>query len=261
MGRLTGKVAIVTGGARGMGAATSALFATEGATVVVADVLESEGRKLASEIGASAAFAKLDVADEAQWQALVGQTLGSHGKIDVLVNNAATLAASALIDMPLSEFERVLKINLIGTFLGLKTVGAHMVANKRGSIINISSVDGLRGVNGLCAYSASKWGLRGLTRNAALEFGPHGVRVNGVHPGSINTMMGNPRGLPVEVYNRGMTRVPLQRVGEPEEVARASLFLASDEASYVSGAELSVDGGWAAGFYHESLPGIPPSEA
>lgn len=261
MKRLAGKVAIVTGGARGMGAATCELFAAEGATVVVADLLESEGRKLAADLGAAATFARLDVGDEAQWQALVGQTLASHGKIDILVNNAATLAASTLIDMPLSEFERVLKVNLIGTFLGLKTVGAHMVANKRGSIINISSIDGLRGVNGLCAYSASKWGLRGLTRNAVLEFGPHGVRVNSVHPGGVNTAMGNPRGLPPDQVNRAYTRVPLQRIGEPSEVAQASLFLASDEASYVCGAELSVDGGWAAGFYHESLPGIPPSEA
>jgi 3alpha(or 20beta)-hydroxysteroid dehydrogenase len=259
MGRLAGKVAIVTGGARGMGGATSELFAAEGARVVIADVLPEQGEELARKIGTAAVFAKLDVSDEANWQSVVRDTIARWGQIDVLVNNAGTIAVSTIVDMPLADFERVIRVNLIGTFLGIKTVAPGMIARKRGSIVNISSVDGLRGVNGLSAYSSSKWGLRGLTRNAALELGPQGVRVNSIHPGGVNTMMGNPRSLPAAEMNLSYTRVPLQRVGEPEEIARASLFLASDDASYVCGAELSVDGGWAAGFYHESLPGVPNS--
>ncbi len=259
MGRLSEKVAIVTGGARGMGGTTCELFASEGARVVVADIQAEQGEKLAGKIGSQAVFAKLDVSDEANWRAVVRDTVARWGTIDVLVNNAGMIAVSTLVDMPLADFERVLRVNLIGTFLGIKTVAPHMIAQQRGSIINVSSVDGLRGVNGLCAYSSSKWGLRGLTRNAALELGPSGIRVNSIHPGGVNTMMGNPRNLPPAEMNLAYTRVPLQRVGEPEEVARASLFLASDEASYVCGAELSVDGGWSAGFYHESLPGKPNS--
>jgi 3alpha(or 20beta)-hydroxysteroid dehydrogenase len=259
MGRLSDKVAIVTGGARGMGGATSELFAAEGARVVIADIQVEQGETLARKIGNSAVFAKLDVSDEANWKAVVADTIARWDKIDVLVNNAGMIAVSTLVDMPLADFERVLRVNLIGTFLGMKTAAPSMIAQKRGSIVNISSVDGLRGVNGLCAYSSSKWGLRGLTRNAALELGPQGVRVNSVHPGGVNTMMGNPRGLAPAEMNLAYTRVPLQRVGEPEEIARASLFLASDEASYICGAELSVDGGWSAGFYHESLPGKPSS--
>ncbi len=260
MGRLQGKVAIVTGGARGMGGATSKLFVQEGARVIIADVLENEGRALADELGSNARFEKLDVSDEANWKAVAESAVKHFDTVDVLINNAAIIAFGELTQLPLAEFQRVININLIGAFLGIQNIAPIMKEKKSGSIVNISSVDGLRGANGLGAYSSSKWALRGLTRVAALELGHHGVRVNSIHPGGVNTSMGNPAAMPAELMNKAYTRVPMQRVGEPHEIANASLFLASDEASYVCGAELSVDGGWAAGSYHESLPGRPLSE-
>lgn len=257
MGRLAGKVAIVTGGARAMGAATVRLFAAEGAKVVIADVLADEGQALAAEIGEAAAFVRLDVTDEANWRAVVDETTARFGAVDVLVNNAGIITFSSLTDTSLEDFERVLRVNLVGAFLGMKTVGAAMLAKGAGSIVNISSLDGMRGVNSLGAYASSKWGLRGLTKVAALEFGHRGVRVNSVHPGGVNTPMANPMVASADQLNADYGRVPLQRIGEPEEVARASLFLASDEASYVCGAELLVDGGWMSGVYYETLPGAP----
>ncbi|WP_449469472.1 glucose 1-dehydrogenase [Sphingobium chungangianum] len=258
-GRLQDKVAIVTGGARGMGEATIRLFAREGAKVVIADVLEAEGQALAADIGDAAMFQRLDVSDEGSWTALVDAVIARHGRIDALVNNAAVVAFGPIIDLTVADIDRVLGINVKGTMLGLKHVGAKMCAAKRGAIVNISSVDGLRGVNSVSLYSSSKWAVRGFTKSAALEFGHQGVRVNSVHPGGVNTAMGNPQALEGEAKNAGYERVPLQRIGEPEEIAAASLFLCSDEASYICGAELAVDGGWAAGYYHHYLPAAPAS--
>ncbi|GLV30671.1 3-alpha-hydroxysteroid dehydrogenase [Sphingobium sp. TomTYG75] len=258
-GRLQDKVAIVTGGARGMGEATIRLFAREGAKVVIADVLEAEGQALAADIGDAAMFQRLDVSDEASWTALVDAVIARHGRIDALVNNAAVVAFGPITELSVADIDRVLGINVKGTMLGLKHVGAKMCAAKRGSIVNISSVDGLRGVNSVSLYSSSKWAVRGFTKSAALEFGHQGVRVNSVHPGGVNTAMGNPQALEGEAKNAGYERVPLQRIGEPEEIAAASLFLCSDEASYICGAELAVDGGWAAGYYHHYLPAAPAS--
>lgn len=258
-GRLQDKVAIVTGGARGMGEGTIRLFAREGAKVVIADVLEAEGQALAADIGDAAMFQRLDVSDEASWTALVDAVIARHGRIDALVNNAAVVAFGPIIDLTVADIDRVLGINVKGTMLGLKHVGAKMCAAKRGAIVNISSVDGLRGVNSVSLYSSSKWAVRGFTKSAALEFGHQGVRVNSVHPGGVNTAMGNPQALEGEAKNAGYERVPLQRIGEPEEIAAASLFLCSDEASYICGAELAVDGGWAAGYYHHYLPAAPAS--
>ena len=257
--RLQNKVAVITGGARGMGAATARLFASEGAIVIVADVLAEEGEALAAELGGAARFQRLDVSDEASWVALVDEAMQHHGRIDALVNNAAVVAFSPLIALTAADIDRVLGINVKGAMLGLKHVGAKMCAAGKGAIVNISSVDGLRGANSLALYSSSKWAVRGLTKTAALEFGPLGVRVNSVHPGGVNTAMGNPQGLEGAAKNAGYERVPLQRIGEPEEIAAASLFLCSDEASYIAGAELAVDGGWAAGYYHHYLPGAPAS--
>jgi 3alpha(or 20beta)-hydroxysteroid dehydrogenase len=179
------------------------------------------------------------------------------GEIDVLVNNAGVLLFKTLTETSLGEFEQVLRVNLVGCFLGVKTVGARMVANRRGSIVNISSADGMKGANGLGAYCSSKWGIRGLTRVAALEYGHKGVRVNSIHPGGIDTAMGNPCGEAKAAVNLRYAMVPLQRVGEPEEVARTSVFLASDESSYLCGAEIAVDGGMLAGQYYAGLPGSP----
>lgn len=257
MARLKDKVAIITGGARGMGAATVRLFAAEGAKVVIADVLDEDGQKLAQELQGKAIFEHLDVTDEQSWRRLIEKTTSSFGKIDALVNNAGVLLFKTIADTTKADFERVIAVNLAGTFLGVKLVGEHMVANRRGSIINISSADGMKGANGLGAYCSSKWGIRGLTKVAAMEFGHKGVRVNSVHPGGIDTAMGNPYSEKREDVNKRYTMVPLQRVGDPSEVAQTSLFLASDESSYLCGAEIAVDGGMLTGQYYVGFPGAP----
>jgi len=256
-GRLQGKIAIVTGGARGMGEATSRLFVREGAHVVIADVLEAEGQALAADLGEAAQFVRLDVSSEGDWVALVEQVKAGHGRVDALVNNAAIVGFAPIVALEADQIDRVLSINVKGALLGMKHVGALMCAARRGAIVNISSIDGLRGANSLSLYSCSKWAVRGMTKTAALEFGHLGVRVNSVHPGGVNTVMGNPQALEGDAKNVGYERVPLQRIGEASEIAAASLFLCSDDASYITGAELAVDGGWAAGYYHHYLPGAP----
>jgi 3alpha(or 20beta)-hydroxysteroid dehydrogenase len=261
MSRLQNKIAIITGSARGMGAATARLFAREGATVVIADMLETEGRALALEIGGASTFRKHNVADESQWQALVDDTVARFGRIDALVNNAGVVSFGTIENSTAQEFDRVFAVNVKGPLLGMKYVGKVMTEAGKGAIVNISSVDGFRGANAVGIYSSSKWAVRGLTKTAALEYGHHGVRVNSVHPGGVDTVMGNPQGQSGAERNWSYQRVPLQRIGEPGEVAAASLFLCSDEASYITGAELAVDGGWAAGYYHSFLPGAPASLA
>lgn len=238
MKRLEGKVAIVTGAALGQGEATARLFAEHGAFVIVADILD-QGQQVADEIGSSARYIRLDVSDEDSWISLVSTVVADHGKIDVLINNAAIVTYAPIVEMTKSRFERVLSTNLTGTFLGLKTVMAHMMERGSGSIVNIASINATRGTAGMAAYDASKWGVRGITRTAAMEAGPHGVRVNSIYPGAIDTRMLHAHGMKSEIA--------LGRVGQPAEVAQASLFLAGDESSYVAGAELVVDGGWTAG--------------
>ena len=257
MARLDGKVAIITGGARGMGGATSRLFAAEGAKVVIADVLDQEGAALAQELKGSAIFQHHDVTDEASWSSVVAKAIATFGKVDILVNNAGILLFKTLLETSKADYERVLGVNLMGAFLGIKAVAPHMIERGRGSIINVSSTDGMKGANGLGAYSSSKWGLRGLTRVAAMELGHKGVRVNSIHPGGIDTAMGNPYGEAREEVNKRYTFVPLQRVGEPVEAARTSLFLASDDSSYVCGSEIAVDGGMLTGTYYVGFPGAP----
>lgn len=257
VGRLSNKVAIITGGARGMGAATSRLFAAEGAKVVIADVLDADGEKLAAELAGKALFIHHDVTSEDSWNNVVSKTKAAFGDIDVLVNNAGVLLFKTIAETAKSDFERVININLTGTFLGTKIIGAQMTARGKGSIVNISSADGMKGANGLGAYCSSKWGIRGLTRVAAMEYGHKGVRVNSVHPGGIDTAMGNPYAEPKESVNKRYTMVPLQRVGEPDEVAQTSLFLASDDSSYLCGAEIAVDGGMLVGQYYVGFPGAP----
>ena len=260
-GRFDGKVAIVTGAARGMGEATARMFAQEGAKVIVGDVLEKEGKALSEATDGALEFVKLDVSSEADWIALVEHVMTKHGRIDALVNNAAVTHFAPLEELQANDIDRVLSINVKGAMLGLKHVGKVMLDAGRGAIVNISSVDGFRGANTLALYSSSKWAVRGLTKTAALEFGPRGVRVNSVHPGGVDTAMGNPQGQTGEERNWAYGRVPLQRIGEPHEIAAASVFLCSDDASYIAGAELAVDGGWAAGYYHSYLPGAPAAIA
>jgi 3alpha(or 20beta)-hydroxysteroid dehydrogenase len=257
MARLQGKVAIVTGGARGMGAATSRLFAQEGAKVVIADVLDAEGEKLAQELKGSAIFQHHDVSDEASWRNTVDKAIATFGQVDVLVNNAGILLFKTLLETSKAEYERVLGINLTGMFLGIKAVAPHMIGRGKGSIVNVSSTDGMKGANGLGAYSSSKWGVRGLTRVAAMELGHKGVRVNSIHPGGIDTAMGNPYAEDRSEVNKRYGFVPAQRVGDPSEAAQCSLFLASDDSSYCCGAELAVDGGMLTGSYYVGFPGAP----
>jgi 3alpha(or 20beta)-hydroxysteroid dehydrogenase len=252
-----GRIIVITGGARGMGAATARRFAASGAKIVLADLAGDDGRALATALGNDARFVEHDVSDEASWQRLTAQIMDAHGRIDALVNNAGIATFGAIETFDPAEFDRVFAVNVKGPLLGLKHVGGVMRAAKRGAIVNISSVDGLRGANALAIYSSSKWAVRGLTKTAALEFGPHGVRVNSIHPGGIDTDMGNPQGQQGADRNWSYGRVPLQRIGEADEVAAATVFLCSDEASYITGAELAVDGGWAAGYYHHYLPGAP----
>lgn len=257
MGKLDGKVAIITGGARGMGDATSRLFAAEGAKVAIADVLEAEGAALAKEIGENARFYRLDVTSEDAWASLVAAVQADLGPVDVLVNNAGILMFKTLVETSLAEYRRVIDVNLVGEFLGIKAVAPGMIARGKGSIVNVSSVDGMKGANGLAAYASSKWGVRGLTRVAAMELGHHGVRVNSVHPGGVDTAMTNYDSSPRAKVDERFGNIPLQRIGGPEEVARASLFLASDDSSYMAGAEMVVDGGMIVGHYYEGLPGAP----
>ena len=257
MGRLSGKVAIITGGARGMGAATCRLFVEQGAKVVIADVLDDAGAALAAELGESARFLKLDVTNEKNWADVVTEAEATLGPVDALVNNAGILMFKSILETTKADFERVLGVNLVGELLGIKAVAPGMIARGRGSIINVSSVDGMKGANGLVAYASSKWGVRGLTKVAAMELGHKGVRVNSVHPGGVDTIMSNHNDSSREELNKSYSNVPLQRIGGPEEIAAASAFLASDDASYIHGAEIVVDGGMTVGTYYMGFPGSP----
>jgi 3alpha(or 20beta)-hydroxysteroid dehydrogenase len=242
VGRLSGKIAIVTGGARGQGAAEARLFAAEGATVVVTDVLADEGLAVATEIRGT--FLQHDVSSEDAWRKVVGQVLETHRRVDVLVNNAGIFRRGSLRTTTLAEYRRVIDINQIGVFLGMQAVAPAMVEQKSGSIVNISSIAGILGSGGAIAYGASKWAVRGMTKAAALELAKHGVRVNSIHPGMIDTeMMTEVTGGDTERFGRLERGVPLGRVAAPEEVARLALFLASDDSSYCTASEFVVDGG------------------
>ena len=243
--RLTGKVAIITGAARGQGEAEARLFVDEGASVVLTDVLEEPGRAVADALGSAAVFVPHDVSSPEGWDAVVATALATFGHVDVLVNNAAIHWLRSIEDESLEDFQRLLGINLAGTFLGIKADIAPMRAAGGGSIVNISSAAGLVGYALHGTYASAKWGVRGLTKVAAIELGPSGIRVNSVHPGPINTDM-----LPADragLGDRRFAHIPLRRCGEPSEVAELALFLASDASSYISGGEFTVDGGSLAG--------------
>jgi 3alpha(or 20beta)-hydroxysteroid dehydrogenase len=244
MGCLEGKVAVITGAARGQGAAAARLFVAEGARVVIADVLDDIGRQLAAELGPAATYRHLDVSSEDDWQAAVDDTVQELGSVDVLVNNAGILRFAALTDMALEDYLRVINVNQVGTFLGMRTVAKPMIAAGGGSIVNISSVEGLAGMPYLSAYTATKFAIRGMTKVAALELGPMGIRVNSVHPGMIVTDMVKDAAGGADVdLSPAAKRIPLRRMGESEDIAEVVLFLASDRAAYVTGAELAADGG------------------
>lgn len=253
MGRLSGKTAIITGGAQGMGEATARLFVAEGARVLITDVQAEKGEKLAAELGDAARFFRLDVTSESEWQQAVAEA-EKLGPVNVLVNNAGIILFKSLVDTTLEDYSKVVGINQIGAFLGVRSVIEPMKRAGGGSIINISSIDGLQAKNSLVAYASTKWALRGLSKSAAIELGRYGIRVNTVHPGGINTDMGSGGAATEEAMNVFYTQHPIPRVGRPQEVARMSLFLASDDSSYSTGSEFIVDGGWNAGLRMDILP-------
>jgi 3alpha(or 20beta)-hydroxysteroid dehydrogenase len=244
MGCVEGKVAIITGAARGQGAAAARLFVAEGGRVVVGDVLDDLGKELADSLGDAAVYQHLDVSQEGDWQVALDVATQVFGTVDVLVNNAGILRFAALTDMALEEYLKVVNINQVGTFLGMKTVAKTMIAAGKGSIVNISSVEGLAGMPYLSAYTATKFAIRGMTKVAALELGPMGIRVNSVHPGMIVTDMVKDAAGGADVdLSPVAKRIPLRRMGQSEDIAEVVVWLASDRSSYVTGAELAADGG------------------
>jgi 3alpha(or 20beta)-hydroxysteroid dehydrogenase len=245
MGRLDGKVALISGGARGQGAAEARLFVDEGASVMIGDVLDDDGKRLADELGERAVFTHHDVTSETEWDAIVAGTKSQFGRLDVLVNNAGIFAASPISMTSLDDYMRVININQVGVFLGMKAVIETMVLQGSGSIVNISSVAGLRGAAGTAAYCSSKFAVRGMTKCAALELAPFGVRVNSVHPGFIDTPMLDQIGDIVgdEGVAQVLARTPNGRFARADEVAALVLYLASDDSYYSTGSEFVVDGG------------------
>ncbi|QHC29980.1 SDR family NAD(P)-dependent oxidoreductase [Streptomyces sp. HF10] len=252
MGKLDGRVVVVTGAARGQGEQEARLFRAEGARVVVTDVLDDRGEALAEEIGAR--YVHLDVGSEEGWRAAVAAAKEAYGRIDGLVNNAGVLRFNALVDTPLEEFTQVVRVNQVGCFLGVKTVAPELAEG--GTIVNTASCTALTGMPAVGAYAATKHAVLGLTRVAALELAARRVRVNAICPGVIDTPMSNPARLDTDADPEEPDRaldelyrklVPLGRVGRPEEVARLALFLTSDDSSYITGQPFVIDGGWLAG--------------
>ncbi|GGX89650.1 SDR family NAD(P)-dependent oxidoreductase [Streptomyces anandii] len=252
MGKLDGRVVIVTGAARGQGEQEARLFAAEGARVAVADVLDDRGEALAKEIGAL--YVHLDVGREDDWRSAVRAVKEAYGRVDGLVNNAGILRFNSLVDTPLEEFLQVVQVNQVGCFLGIRSVAPEM--EDGGTIVNTASYTAVTGMAAVGAYAATKHAILGLTRVAALELAPRGIRVNAICPGAIDTPMSNPARLDpdadAEETSRALDQlyrrlVPLGRIGRPEEVARLALFLTGADSSYITGQPFVIDGGWLAG--------------
>ncbi|MFB7713521.1 SDR family NAD(P)-dependent oxidoreductase [Streptomyces sp. NPDC056105] len=234
---LDGKVVVITGAGRGQGAAEAALAAAAGARVVVTDVREEEGVEVAESLGGQGLFVRHDVSDPDSWGEVVEATLGAFGRIDALVNNAALWRTAPVERETLENFEQLIRVNLLGPFLGIQAVVPAMREAGGGSVVNVSSTAGLIGIPGHAAYGSTKFGLRGLTRSSALDLAGYGIRVNSVHPGAIDTPM------IAGVSAKDWSHLPLGRMGRPEEVGELVLFLASDASSYITGTEFTVDGG------------------
>ncbi len=242
MDRLAGKVAIISGAAGGLGAATARMFVAEGASVVLGDILDAEGRAHAAELGPAARFVHLDVTGAEQWQDAVRAAEAAFGPVTVLVNGAGIVDFSPLVDTSAQAYRRVLDVNQVGVFLGMKSVVDSMRSAGGGAIVNMSSTAGMQGYPGIFSYVATKWAVRGMTKAAALELASAGIRVNSVHPGTIDT----PMTAGLDADEQGAI-VPVKRIGVPDEVARLITYLASDEASYTTGTEHVIDGGVLAG--------------
>ncbi|MEV3905745.1 glucose 1-dehydrogenase [Mycobacterium sp. NPDC050551] len=236
MGRVDGKVALISGGARGMGAAHARMLVAEGAKVVIGDILDDEGKALADEIGDSARYVHLDVTSADEWAAAVDLAVTDFGSLNVLVNNAGIVALGQIGKFDMAKWQKVIDVNLTGTFLGMQASVEAMKTAGGGSIINVSSIEGMRGAVMVHPYVASKWAVRGITKSAALELGAHKIRVNSIHPGFIRTPM-------TKHFPDNMLTIPLGRPGQSDEVATFVVFLASDDSAYATGAEFVMDGG------------------
>jgi 3alpha(or 20beta)-hydroxysteroid dehydrogenase len=260
VGRLDGKVALITGGARGMGESHVRAFVAEGARVVFGDVLDDLGKEVASALGDAVRYVHHDVTSQQDWAAAVAAAVDTFGQLNVLVNNAGILKRGRIADMEFEEFRRVIEVNTFGQWLGMKSAYPALKAAGGGSIVNISSVEGLSGAAGLSAYSASKFAVRGMTKSAAQEFGPDRIRVNSVHPGAVATDMllsmaetlgvnegGDADAETAEHYRRFFESIPLRRLGKAKHITSMVVYLASDESVYSTGAEFVVDGGILAG--------------
>jgi 3alpha(or 20beta)-hydroxysteroid dehydrogenase len=243
MGRVQDKIAIVTGGARGIGEAYARILVSEGAKVLVGDILDAQGAALVAELGANAQYVHLDVTQPDHWREAVAFAVKTFGGLNILVNNAGIASAAPITEFKLDVWRRTIDINLTGTFLGMQAVIPEIAKSKGGSIINISSVEGLRGSAGLHAYVASKFAVRGLTKSVALDVAHLGIRVNSIHPGLIETDM-------TKSISAAALQIPMGRSAKPAEVAKLMLFLASDESSYSTGAEFVIDGGLTMGVPH-----------
>jgi len=241
--RLSEKVVVISGAARGQGEAEARLFVAEGAHVLLGDVLDAEGKAVAASLGDRAAYVHLDVSSEADWAEAAALARERFGRIDALVNNAGIMQVAPIASCSKRDFERVLEVNLVGAFLGIQAVLDPMREAGGGSIVNVSSVSGYAAVVGQAAYSASKFGLRGLTKTAAVELGPLGIRVNSIHPGIVDTPMIQAPELADVDWEGLVGNLPLARSGRPEDIAKMALFLCSDEAAYSTGAEFLADGG------------------
>ncbi|MES9542890.1 MULTISPECIES: glucose 1-dehydrogenase [unclassified Actinomadura] len=245
MGRVDGKVALISGGARGIGAASARALAAEGARVVIGDLLDEEGKAVADELGDAGRYVHLDVTSAEDWTAAVETAVHEFGALHVLFNNAGIANGAAIQRFGTEKWQQIIDVNLTGPFLGIRAAADALIAAGGGSIINNSSIEGLRGTSWAHGYVASKWGLRGLTKSVAVELAPHGVRVNSLHPGLIRTPL--TEGIPDD-----MVPIPLGRPGLPEDVASFVVFLASDESSFATGSEFVVDGGTVQQIPHKS---------
>lgn len=257
MNRLEGKVALVTGGARGIGEGIVRRFIAEGAQVMITDVLDEAGAALAGELGDRAGYLHLDVTSRAQWRDAIAATEARFGKLDTLVNNAGVLFFRGFETYSEEEIDTLIDVNIKGVINGCQLAIPAIERAGGGSIVNMSSADGLSGANAVSVYCATKFAVRGLTKALALELGPRGIRVNSIHPGGIYTAMANPMNAPKELADQGFWIYPAQRMGFPEEIGAAAAYLASEDAAYCMGTELAVDGGLNAGHYYMAMPGAP----